>query len=428
MATASIFSATGLPGGLGISAATGLISGTTAAAGPFNPVVKVTDSGGLFATATFSWNVTSPSNQAPSITAPVSQVLTVGDAVSLAVTASDPDGDALVYEATGLPAGLSINATSGLISGTIAAVGTFHPNLKVTDGGGLSATTTFNMSVADTTPAVASLAVVPQLVGATVVYSPVITKPAGVTYSWNFGDGSGQTAFSATATASHVFASAGVYSASLILKSAGGNQSSYSFIQAIHAPPLAAGVGMNTSTMALDPRTNGNIRLWVANRDNNSVSVINLASNNLVAEIPVGTQPVAVGLHKSGKIWVLNRGSASISIIDTGTLAVTTTIPLARGMRPGGMVFAGTSGNAFVTLEARGQLVSVTANGNVSTLSTSVAGARFIATNGARDKLYLSSFITPPLPGESTTVVRTVSSSGQPFGGVVLEVDTNGTL
>ena len=136
--------------------------------------------------------------------------------------------------------------------------------------------------------------------------------------------------------------------------------------------------------MALDPRTNGNNRLWVANSDNNSVAVINLASNHLVAEIPVGTQPVAVGVHKSGKIWVLNRGSANISIIDTGTLAVTSTITLARGMRPGGMVFAGTAGNAFVTLEGRGQLVSVTANGNVSTKSTTVGGARFIATNGAR--------------------------------------------
>ena len=43
-----------------------------------------------------------------------------GDAVSLAATATDPDDDALSYEATGLPPDLSINATTGLISGTIA--------------------------------------------------------------------------------------------------------------------------------------------------------------------------------------------------------------------------------------------------------------------------------------------------------------------
>ena len=54
-----------------------------------------------------------------SVTNPGSQTGTVGTAPSLQVSASDSaSGQTLTYSATGLPAGLSINASTGLISGT----------------------------------------------------------------------------------------------------------------------------------------------------------------------------------------------------------------------------------------------------------------------------------------------------------------------
>jgi hypothetical protein len=55
--------------------------------------------------------------------------------IALQITASDPDGDALTYSATGLPTGLSINATTGVISGTVAApAGTYPVTVSVSDG------------------------------------------------------------------------------------------------------------------------------------------------------------------------------------------------------------------------------------------------------------------------------------------------------
>ena len=38
--------------------------------------------------------------------------------MGLPISATDPDGDVLTYSATGLPPGLSIGATTGLIGGT----------------------------------------------------------------------------------------------------------------------------------------------------------------------------------------------------------------------------------------------------------------------------------------------------------------------
>jgi hypothetical protein len=59
-------------------------------------------------------------------------------AISLAAGATDADGDALAYEASGLPAGLAIDAASGLISGTIAAGAAsgspYGASVSVTDG------------------------------------------------------------------------------------------------------------------------------------------------------------------------------------------------------------------------------------------------------------------------------------------------------
>jgi hypothetical protein len=48
------------------------------------------------------------------------QTNTEGDTVSLSAAASDADADALTYTATGLPDGLTIDAATGVISGTIA--------------------------------------------------------------------------------------------------------------------------------------------------------------------------------------------------------------------------------------------------------------------------------------------------------------------
>ncbi len=128
------YAAFGLPLGVGINATTGVISGTIAvgdaAAGPYQTTVLATD-GTYSASQTFTWTVNSPLT----ITNPGDQNNNEGDTVSLQVVAS---GGTLSYSATGLPAGLAINPTSGLITGTVAAGdaahGSYPVTLAVTDG------------------------------------------------------------------------------------------------------------------------------------------------------------------------------------------------------------------------------------------------------------------------------------------------------
>src|SRR4029453_4641853 len=80
---------------------------------------------------------TPTTNQPPTLTLPISALTShVGDAVSIQASASDPDGDPLYFSGTLLPAGISIDPNTGLISGTLAptSVGVHNATIGVSDG------------------------------------------------------------------------------------------------------------------------------------------------------------------------------------------------------------------------------------------------------------------------------------------------------
>ncbi|MFD5563175.1 putative Ig domain-containing protein [Kitasatospora griseola] len=83
------------------------------------------------------------------VTNPGSQSGTVGTAASLQIRATDSaSGQTLTYAATGLPAGLSINSSTGLISGTPTAAGTSSVTVTATDTTGAAGSTSFGWTEA----------------------------------------------------------------------------------------------------------------------------------------------------------------------------------------------------------------------------------------------------------------------------------------
>jgi hypothetical protein len=88
-----------------------------------------------------------PINNAPTIALITEQTNITEDLISLQVAASDIDEDTLSYSVSGLPAGLSIDTSSGLISGTISSSADTNSPYSVTvtvtdDGSPLAATST----------------------------------------------------------------------------------------------------------------------------------------------------------------------------------------------------------------------------------------------------------------------------------------------
>ena len=166
------YGATGLPAGLTINAATGVITGTidhdaslnaparsgsgATLDGTYTVVETASDGQGGSTTQTFTIDAT---NQAPVVgTATPNQTNNAGATitpVNAAAAFSDPNGDPLTYAATGLPAGLTISA-AGVISGTIAGnarPGTDRVTVTATDDKGAATSETFRWVVKDVPPA-----------------------------------------------------------------------------------------------------------------------------------------------------------------------------------------------------------------------------------------------------------------------------------
>ena len=154
------FGATGLPDGLSVSSSTGLITGTPTQAGTSAVTISASNLGG-----TGSAVLTLLVNPAvPVITSSGTVAAQVGQPFTYQIVASNSPTS---YGATGLPAGLSVVAATGAISGTPSAAGAFKVTLSATNSGG-------------TGTAMITFTVVPALPVATLVATtPTVTTGSG---------------------------------------------------------------------------------------------------------------------------------------------------------------------------------------------------------------------------------------------------------
>ena len=68
-------------------------------------------------------------------------------------------------------------------------------------------------------------------------------------------------------------------------------------------------------------------RAYVTNQTSNNVSVINTATNTVVATVTVGTTPAGVSVSPDGSfVYVTNRTSNNVSVINTATNTVVATV------------------------------------------------------------------------------------------------------
>ncbi len=122
----------------------------------------VSDGEGGSSTASISISIKS-TNDAPTASSIPDQSSFDSDSPFLDVSPyfTDPDGDALMFVANGLPVGLSIDANSGVISGLIGSSasqggpnldGVYEVEIVASDGDGQSVSTTFSWSVSNPVP------------------------------------------------------------------------------------------------------------------------------------------------------------------------------------------------------------------------------------------------------------------------------------
>ncbi len=124
------YGATGLPAGLSVNTATGAISGTPSTAGTYNTTVSATNPAG---TGTKGVVITISSLPVPVITSSGTATGIIGTNFSYTITASNAPSS---YGASGLPSGLTVNSSNGMISGVANATGVFNATIRATNASG----------------------------------------------------------------------------------------------------------------------------------------------------------------------------------------------------------------------------------------------------------------------------------------------------
>jgi Putative Ig domain len=170
------WSITNLPAGLTATGAT--INGTPSTVETKTVSVQATDADGRTKTSTFSLQVVDVTPIAVTVTA-VPQTPTVGQTYTGNVTASGGIAP-LTYTASNLPAGLSLNATTGALSGTPASPGLFTVVFRVNGGFGSTGTATRVIGVQNSA-LTATVATLPASIDQGVAVNPTAITVTGGT-------------------------------------------------------------------------------------------------------------------------------------------------------------------------------------------------------------------------------------------------------
>jgi YVTN family beta-propeller protein len=182
-------------------------------------------------------------------------------------------------------------------------------------------------------------------------------------------------------------------------------------------------VGDRPVGAAVNPATN---RIYTANQDSNSVSVIDGSTNTVVTTIPVGSHPHGVAVNPStNRVYVANYDSGNVSVIDGSSDGVLTAIPV--GLHPYAVTVDPATNRIYASNHDSGTgtyVVSVidgVTNSVLASIPTGDYKPEGVAANPTTNRIYaaVSAYYQVGnvlvIDGSTNTVVATIPVSDTPY-------------
>jgi len=315
------YTLTRAPSRMTINSTTGVISWTPTASqvGNRGVTVRATDPSGLFVSQAFTVVVVA-GNGPPQITSSPVTSATIGVPYAYDVNANDPNGDAITYALSRAPAGMAINASTGLIAWTPASTqgGAQAVIVRVTDARGLASSQSFTVTVAGAVtgaPQFTSAPVTTATAGLPYAYAARATDPEGEAVLYSLMQAPAGMGINGTTGAigwTPTTAQVGAHPVTVRAADPGGLAGTQSFtvtVAAANAPPqitttpstaATVGAGYVYAPAATDP--NGDVLAWSLTQAPAGMTIN--AGTGAVAWTPtaaqVGSQPVTVRVVDPG--------------------------------------------------------------------------------------------------------------------------------
>jgi len=339
-------SAGALPIGLSLDTSTGAITGTPTAAGAYSFTIQATDANSTTATRAYSGTIAA----ALAITTATLPTPVLTQAYSQTVAASGGTAPVtFAISAGGLPAGLSLNSSTGVITGTPTAAGAYSFTVRGTDANSVTAIQAYTGTIA------AALTIT-----TTTLPTPVLN-----------------TAYSQTVSTS-------------------GGAAPVTF--SVSAGSLPTGLSLNSSTGAITgaPTAAGTYSFTIEATDNNSVAVTQAYTGTISSGVVIvtATLPTPVlGTAYSQTVATSNGAAPVIFSVSAGNLPTGLSLDTSTGAITGTPTAAGAYS---FTIQASDNNSAT----DTQTYSGTIVGAVSITT------------ATLPTPVLSTAYSQTVSTSG----------------
>lgn len=183
------------PGWMVLAPNSGRLMGYPKSPGTYNNIIlRVTDGVNTVSLPAFSVTVNTTgtaavANRAPTISGTPATTATVGTAYSFQPSANDADGNTLGYTITNRPSWAAFNTTTGRLSGTPTATGTFsNIQIRVSDGRVTTALPAFSITVSNSSnraPVISGTPARSVNAGSAYSFRPTASDPDGnsLTYS-----------------------------------------------------------------------------------------------------------------------------------------------------------------------------------------------------------------------------------------------------